>query len=347
MRQSKYTDPGRMTKKQLETENSRLQYIADRDWLTGLYNRGAMECRVDEYLKKKLPGTMIVLDLDHFKQVNDRYGHIIGDELLCSVATILNKMSGRQSLVGRVGGDEFVIFMPRLMSAKDMEELFERIKSRFQEIRLKNSILIKLSITIAGADSLGKQRYKNIFDCADQKIMEMKRQRNTGTPRTKSGTAPGSINLDMDLIAGEIEEKDIIPGAYCQDYETFKQVYRLTERRLARERRSVYIILFTLTDQNNEFLSLDIRDREMDLLGKELQNSLRMGDIYTQYSSCQYLVMVSGVSGEDTEKIARRVIKIYYETRRDTVNNLVLHHSYPLKPAEPRKRASSLSGTHL
>lgn len=240
MRQSKYTDPGRMTKKQLEAENSRLQYIAERDWLTGLYNRGAMECRVDEYLKKKLPGTMIVLDLDHFKQVNDRYGHIIGDELLCSVATILNKMSGRQSLVGRVGGDEFVIFMPRLISAKDMEELFERIKSRFQEIRLKNSILIKLSITIAGADSLGKQRYKNIFDCADQKIMEMKRQRNTGTPRTKSGTAPGSINLDMDLIAGEIEEKDIIPGAYCQDYETFKQIYRLTERRLSRERNSLF-----------------------------------------------------------------------------------------------------------
>ena len=85
----------------------------------------------------------------------------------------------------------------------------------------------------------------------------------------------------------------------------------------------------------------------MDLLGKELQNSLRMGDIYTQYSSCQYLVMVSGVSGEDTEKIAQRVIKIYYETRRDTVNNLVLHRSYPLKPVEPRKRASSLSGTHL
>lgn len=52
-----------------------------------------MERRVDDHLCRKQPGTMIVLDLDHFKQVNDRYGHIAGDMLLCTIANVLKKCS--------------------------------------------------------------------------------------------------------------------------------------------------------------------------------------------------------------------------------------------------------------
>lgn len=335
MRQNLCTEPARMTKRQLEQENCRLQSMADRDCLTGLYNRGAMERKVNEHLCKKLPATIIVMDLDHFKQVNDRYGHIAGDELLSLVGTVLNKMSGSHSLVGRVGGDEFVIFMGFIMPKDAQSVLFERIKERFREVRLKNSILIKLSVTIAAADSLTGWRYKDLFDCADQKILEIKRQRYASPVSGRNtGSPPGSLILDMNLIAREMEETDTTSGAYCQDYDTFKQIYRLTERRLMREKRDVYVILFTLTDKNNEFLPLEIRDQEMDILGRELQNNLRMGDIYTQYSSCQYLVMISDVSGENTEKIAQRICGTYYKGREETGDNMVLHHSYPLKAAK-------------
>lgn len=99
----------------------------------------------------------------------------------------------------------------------------------------------------------------------------------------------------MSLIAREMEEKETQPGAYCQDYDTFKQIFRLEERRLRRDKKRAFIILFTLTDRNNGFLPLDKRDTEMDILGEKIKQSLRMGDVYTRYSSCQYLVMVLDV----------------------------------------------------
>ena len=59
------------------------------------------------------------LDLDHFKQVNDRYGHIAGDMLLCTIANVAEKMFSGRNLVGRVGGgDEFVIFIPSVLTTQ-------------------------------------------------------------------------------------------------------------------------------------------------------------------------------------------------------------------------------------
>ena len=342
MKQRQHTDIYKKTRKQLEQENCALQTLAELDGLTGLYNRITMERRVDDHLCRKQPGTMIVLDLDHFKQVNDRYGHIAGDMLLCTIANVLKKMFSGRNLVGRVGGDEFVIFIPSVLDDPMTAGECLRIQERFREVRLGDSILIKLSITIDSADSRTCTKYRDMFDCADQKIMAKKRLRNLkdDTGLISPSREPAGIQPDMSLIAMEMEEKETQPGAYCQDYETFKQIYRLEERRLRRDKKRAFIILFTLTDRNNGFLPLDKRDTEMDILGEKIKQSLRMGDVYTRYSSCQYLVMVLDVSIENVDVIASRICSAYYQMHQETADNLVLHHSYPLKPARGRPRAS-------
>ena len=235
--------------------------------------------------------------------------------------------------MGRVGGDEFVIFMEIVMSDEAQELLFEKIRNRFREVRLKNSILIKLSFTIAGAVSMPGWKYRDLFDCADQKVLEMQQNRNLKNSYCKTSGIVEGVNLDMYRIAAEMKEKNVTPGAYCQDYETFKQIYRLIERRLIRDKQGAYLILFTLTDRNNAFLSMDIRDREMVLLGNRIRECLRMGDIYTQYSSGQYLVMVSDVQGTNAEKIAIRICQSYYDSHQEADQHVVLHHSYPMSPA--------------
>ena len=331
MKQRQHTDIYKKTRKQLEQENCALQTLAELDGLTGLYNRITMERRVDDHLCRKQPGTMIVLDLDHFKQVNDRYGHIAGDMLLCTIANVLKKMFSGRNLVGRVGGDEFVIFIPSVLDDPMTAGECLRIQERFREVRLGDSILIKLSITIDSADSRTCTKYRDMFDCADQKIMAKKRLRNLkdDTGLISPSREPAGIQPDMSLIAMEMEEKETQPGAYCQE-----------ERRLRRDKKRAFIILFTLTDRNNGFLPLDKRDAEMDILGEKIKQSLRMGDVYTRYSSCQYLVMVLDVSIENVGVIADRICSAYYQMHQETADNLILHHSYPLKPARGRPRAS-------
>ena len=95
----------------LKDENTRLRVLAEHDWLTGLYNRRAAEAHVDEALLKNGGGMLLVLDIDHFKQVNDRYGHLIGDALLCEAARTLRDIFFPRDIIGRVGGDEFIIYI--------------------------------------------------------------------------------------------------------------------------------------------------------------------------------------------------------------------------------------------
>ena len=158
---SQYLCPAsaRAKKNKLEQGNIRFYSEKETDWLTGLYNREAMAQRITAYIRKGLSGTMIMLDLDHFKQVNDRYGHMAGDRLLQSVAAVLKKMAGSNSLVGRVGGDEFLIFISSDMPQEELMGRCRRIRERFQHVYLSQSTLIHLSLTVSGVTSTGFKRY--------------------------------------------------------------------------------------------------------------------------------------------------------------------------------------------
>ncbi len=95
-------------------KTDRLLHLAHRDVLTGLPNRGALE---DEFRNLTIkPSTrghaLVLLDLDEFKQVNDTYGHLAGDELLRMFAALLLSNLRRDDFVARFGGDEFVILLP-------------------------------------------------------------------------------------------------------------------------------------------------------------------------------------------------------------------------------------------
>ena len=321
------------TRKQLEKENEDFQKLAQRDWLTGLYNRGTMEQKVNEWVASEKSGTLFFLDLDHFKQVNDRYGHITGDCLLQSVGDTLHKMFPDPNLVGRIGGDEYVIFMQQSTDDSSIVSRCAQVRGRFREVLIQGNLLVKLSMTIFGTRYQEGDTYSEMFDRVDQMVIGEKRERNQkkGRMRIAESRRSAGIELDMSLIAREMQEESPLPGAYCQDYETFKSIYRFMERRLERIKNTAYIILFTLTDSENLFPELEHRDYQMNILGEGIQHNLRMGDLYTQYTSCQYLVMVSDVSEDNVEMIAQRICRFFYEQRRGDAQNLVLHHSYPLK----------------
>lgn len=318
----------------LEQENSRLKHLAETDWLTGLYNRGAIERKVNEYLRNKQPAIMFVFDVDYFKQINDRYGHIAGDCLLQRIGEILKKIYPRNSLIGRVGGDEFVIFLFGNFAEKTAENVCIQLKERFKSVCLQNQLTVKLSITIAWSNISNGLSYQELFDFADQKIIEKKQRRNVkNRKREKSCIMELSgIHLDLELIAAEMSEEAISEGAYCEEYETFKRFYQLEVRRMQRVKRDVYLILFTLLDKNKNFLSLKERDSEMELLRRRIQQKLRAGDVFTRYSSNQYLVMVTDVNEVIVELISGRIRSAYYDSHEGHVDHLMLHSSYPLKP---------------
>ena len=135
---------------------TRLQEQVIRDPLTGLYNRRYL----DETLPRELsrakregyPLAMVMLDLDHFKQVNDTYGHAAGDEVLKALSSVLRQGARESDIICRYGGEEFLIALPR-MSLEQAQQRVEAWRLEFSQTDIRHgdlSFSITLSAGIAG-----------------------------------------------------------------------------------------------------------------------------------------------------------------------------------------------------
>src|SRR3954471_1338075 len=120
----------------------RLQYMADHDPLTGLLNRRRLEEELDRHAEQVrrygAEGALLVLDLDHFKHVNDSLGHRAGDELIVTVARLLEARLRSSDLVARLGGDEFALLLPK-GGAADARKVAEDLLAAVREHTVPSS----------------------------------------------------------------------------------------------------------------------------------------------------------------------------------------------------------------
>jgi diguanylate cyclase (GGDEF)-like protein/PAS domain S-box-containing protein len=118
---------------ELHEARSRLEHLASHDALTDLPNRALLARCLDDLLAARRPLTLLYVDLDHFKPVNDRHGHRAGDEVLKRVADRLRLVVSTADVVARVGGDEFVVLAVGVADPRDVRDLAVRIKARVEE----------------------------------------------------------------------------------------------------------------------------------------------------------------------------------------------------------------------
>jgi diguanylate cyclase (GGDEF)-like protein len=158
--ETRYTRPGsaRFLAGVLKTayrDQQRLAALAVRDQLTGLYNRRGLFGHLKQWLawswRYGRPVGIILIDVDHFKRVNEAYGHPAGDEALRHIASILESSLRASDMVGRFGGDEFLILAPETDGA-ELESLMARAISSVQSTPLElGDALVSLSVSAGGA----------------------------------------------------------------------------------------------------------------------------------------------------------------------------------------------------
>lgn len=112
----------------LEEANSALAYMATHDPLTNLPNRQHLLHRLDLWLEADDALSVAFIDLDGFKAVNDRHGHVFGDKVLITVANLLRDNIRQSDLLGRLGGDEFLVIFHGMNSEKDIQRVMEDIR---------------------------------------------------------------------------------------------------------------------------------------------------------------------------------------------------------------------------
>ena len=116
-----------------------MRYLANYDTLTTLINRYQLNNLIIDSINKNIEFSIIFIDLDNFKNLNDTLGHNVGDGILCVVANVLNKLSNDKITISRFGGDEFVILRKGKNKINDIEELIENILSSINKtFKFKN-----------------------------------------------------------------------------------------------------------------------------------------------------------------------------------------------------------------
>lgn len=122
----------KMTEHALRDAQKKLEMLAWTDELTGLPNRRAFMTNLNSEHQRSLryshPVSLVIIDLDYFKKVNDQYGHAAGDEVLCHFANLLRKNLRKEDIVGRIGGEEFAVLLPET-TREDACILLERIQN--------------------------------------------------------------------------------------------------------------------------------------------------------------------------------------------------------------------------
>ena len=148
------------------------------DGLTGIANRRKLdEALENEFLRAKRYGrplSIAILDADHFKKVNDTHGHIVGDFVLKKLATLFQQNIRREELLGRYGGEEFVVVMPEVDSSGAFQ-LAEKLRKTVESTVFKSGEA-ELPITISvGVATLGaEESVKAFLDTADQALYKSK-----------------------------------------------------------------------------------------------------------------------------------------------------------------------------
>ncbi|WP_158279286.1 GGDEF domain-containing protein [Azospirillum humicireducens] len=152
----------------------RLALMAELDSLTGVGNRRWLERMVPSHLR---PGDAVFcIDLDHFKRINDRFGHATGDTVLVAVAATLRNLKRPDDVLARMGGEEFLLFLPELRLS-ETQQIAERIRDAIQAIPFQHqgtALVVTASIGIAQAVRPG-EAWPDLAHAADMALYEAKR----------------------------------------------------------------------------------------------------------------------------------------------------------------------------
>lgn len=164
--------------KELEVTNTRLKETSFRDEVTGLYNRRFFSLRLEEELSRfkrfNHPVTVVILDIDGFKSVNDEFGHAVGDETLRELAQILMKHSRGINVVSRFGGDEFAILL--VETSKAGARLYaDRIRQVVATFPFSHGKPVTASFGVASLPDDEVATAEDLFRAADEALYAAKR----------------------------------------------------------------------------------------------------------------------------------------------------------------------------
>jgi len=173
-----------------ESRRHRLEYLARHDALTGLFNRQYTQKLLGQELERceryGAALSVLVIDIDHFKRVNDDHGHACGDTILQRVAQVIRDRIRTNDFVGRWGGEEFLVVLPHT-TMDGAAEAAESLRTHVEQLETDDSPSVTISVGVAEREA--GENSESLFDAADMALYAAKDQgRNRVLQAERRGT---------------------------------------------------------------------------------------------------------------------------------------------------------------
>jgi diguanylate cyclase (GGDEF)-like protein len=159
----------------IEQKEQTLIRRADYDSLTNIYNRGAFEGLVNDKLKEINDNTsaFVLLDVDNFKVINDTFGHEMGDKILSLISFTLQESFGENDILGRIGGDEFGVFIPSIPE-EDLSYVKERVENINRQMSSPNASFPAITFSVGISLNFQGDTFKDAYGRADDALFYVK-----------------------------------------------------------------------------------------------------------------------------------------------------------------------------
>lgn len=296
-----------------EKRMSSLRNEADTDKLTGFLNKSAASRIISRLCRSDL-GCLMMIDLDSFKLVNDLYGHKTGDDILISFAAILRSTLPEDSKLGRIGGDEFIAFVPNLQSEEAIAAAADNMN---RSLIAKAKELMGEDMDIPLGASVGAvlvpqhgDDYEELIIIADKALYNIKKNGKHGYSLHRSDSKDSAETMDSSCTISRLSEllgERSIPNVALQlDKEAFAYVYRYIMRYIMRNQGCIYKVLFTLDAAGN--ISEHIHKELCDEFGEILRESLRKSDILMRSRFNQYFVLLTDIKKYDIDVVIGNIM---------------------------------------
>jgi len=161
--------------KRLQNTKIELEQLASKDFLTGIYNRRSFEAFANALINSHKEIALILIDIDHFKYINDTYGHLIGDEVIKYIVDRIRTLIRNDDLFARIGGEEFVILLPDT-SLKEAKKIAEKLRdSIYKDNIVLNKLDINITISLGVASLTKDETLKDLLQKVDIALYKAKK----------------------------------------------------------------------------------------------------------------------------------------------------------------------------
>ena len=291
------------------------------DFLTGLPMRNRGEKLAAQFIQQD-NGYLVFLDMDNLKKMNDLYGHKAGDRALKLLGSLLMEYA-QHSVVCRLGGDEFLMFVPGV-SKDEIVKIVTGIQEKFEQNKEKDAEIRCASVSVGICEVIKGDPFEECYSKADKALYHVK-QNEKGSyffyqQMENEQVADPGTGKDLALIAKALRDSGNYSGALNLEYREFAKLYEYMKHLGDRYRYQCYLVMVTLETTSNSVMHIENIEQALERMEQAIRKKIRSVDACTRYSSMQYLVILFEADESKISDIMERIFAQYDElTGRDSL----------------------------